>query len=255
MAGGEWKNWGSHPLVVIILVAGTLTGGLMGGFDFAEKHHIFEEKKSSANSDVEPSQRSLPQSPPVVSPPGAEKNPGTADALPSSLVAAEHDPAAGDSRAPDPMVTVRPSDLDPAKSGDDLLPPSSLEETGSKSPAPQSATATTNPTAPPGTRITRACPVVLGGFAIPTPGDWYGGPRFGGFRIRVDPRAGIYYFNPREIDPRSLVAGKTHFQPDVGFQRAARDAWLTLFGSPFQICIDDAGNVFGHFGPFTTPPA
>jgi hypothetical protein len=93
------------------------------------------------------------------------------------------------------------------------------------------------------------CAAVEGAFSMSGAGDWHSDPGFGGFRLMSDPRAGIYFLNPQEIDPRTHAAGRLHLVADPGFQRATRDVWFAIPGSPFYFCVDNVGGPFGHFGP------
>jgi hypothetical protein len=82
------------------------------------------------------------------------------------------------------------------------------------------------------------CPLLIEGFHLPTPETQYG--PFGEGHWLVWHQAGGF----STYDPTGLL---TSF-PDPGFQMV-RDTWQALEGTPFQVCVDAAGFVYGVYAP------
>jgi hypothetical protein len=80
--------------------------------------------------------------------------------------------------------------------------------------------------------------LLIEGFHLPTPETQYG--PFGEGHWLVWHQAGGF----STYDPTGLL---TSF-PDPGFQMV-RDTWQALEGTPFQVCVDAAGFVYGVYAP------
>jgi len=85
-----------------------------------------------------------------------------------------------------------------------------------------------------------ACPTVAGIFWIPYPNIWYG-PFGYGYAIGWYSNGGFGVWNPYMY--------QTVNYPDP-YRQAQRNKWMNLTGSPFNICIDSAGNVYAQYWPY-----
>ena len=83
------------------------------------------------------------------------------------------------------------------------------------------------------------CPVLVDGFTLPSPETQYG-PFGDGYYIVWHQVGGFSTYDP--------FSGLWAEFPDPDGQMA-RDSWQNLAGSPFQICVDTAGSVFGLYAP------
>ncbi len=83
------------------------------------------------------------------------------------------------------------------------------------------------------------CPLLVDGFTLPSAEIQYG-PFGDGYYIVWHQVGGFSTYDP--------FSGLWVPFPDPGWQMA-RDTWQTLAGSPFEVCLDTAGNLFGHFTP------
>ena len=93
----------------------------------------------------------------------------------------------------------------------------------------------------PGTTVPLAigCPVLVDGFTLPSPETQYG-PFGDGYYIVWHQAGGFSTYDP--------ISGLWAEFPDPDGQMA-RDTWQTLAGSPFEVCVDTAGSVFGLYAP------
>jgi hypothetical protein len=82
------------------------------------------------------------------------------------------------------------------------------------------------------------CPLLIEGFHLAAPETQYG--PFGEGHWLVWHQTGGF----STYDPTGLL---TSF-PDPGFQMV-RDTWQALEGTPFQVCVDTAGYVYGIYAP------
>jgi hypothetical protein len=114
-------------------------------------------------------------------------------------------------------------------------------------PAPQvtnqpSAPPLPNPTMfsqPPAPVANYACPTVPGVFWMQYPNTWWG-PFGGGYAIGWYSGGGFGVWNP--------YIYQTVNYPDP-YRQTQRNTWLRLTNSPFNICIDSHGNVYGQYAP------
>lgn len=210
-----------HPILVLCGTLAALTGtiaGLLGILEVAEKRHwITASPLPSAQTIAQIPSSAITQI----------ENPPTQEELPPPSTSSSV-PARFDEETP-------PSQPVSVATRDELLAPSLDDGPHKAASAPS--------------RRPAGCASAHGAFSMARPGDWHSDPTFGGFRIMSDPRAGISVFNPHEIDPRSRAVGKINLLSDVGFQRATRNVWLAIPGSPFYFCVDSVGAAFGHHGP------
>ena len=93
----------------------------------------------------------------------------------------------------------------------------------------------------PGTTVPLAigCPVLVDGFTLPSPETQYG-PFGDGYYIVWHQVGGFSTYDP--------ISGLWAEFPDPDGQMT-RDTWQTLAGSPFEVCVDTAGSVFGLYAP------
>lgn len=83
------------------------------------------------------------------------------------------------------------------------------------------------------------CPAVADGFSMPAPETEYG-PFGEGYYLAWHQPGGFSMYDP--------YSGQWAEFPDPGAQ-TSRDVWQTLGGSPFDVCVDNAGSVFGRYAP------
>jgi hypothetical protein len=85
-----------------------------------------------------------------------------------------------------------------------------------------------------------ACPTVAGIFWLPYPNIWYG-PFGHGYAVGWYSSGGFGVWNPNLY--------QTVNYPDP-YKQAQRNVWMNLTGSPFNVCIDSYGNVYGQYWPY-----
>lgn len=93
---------------------------------------------------------------------------------------------------------------------------------------------------PPAPTQNYACPTVAGIFSIPYPNTWYG-PFGNGYAIGWYSSGGFGVWNP--------YIYQTVNYPDP-YKQARRNTWMNLTGTPFNVCIDSYGNVYGQYWPY-----
>ena len=81
------------------------------------------------------------------------------------------------------------------------------------------------------------CPLLVDGFTLPSPEIEYG-PFGDGYYIAWHEVGGFSTYDP--------FSGLRVPFPDPGWQMA-RDTWHQLGDFPFEVCLDTAGNLFGHY--------
>lgn len=92
---------------------------------------------------------------------------------------------------------------------------------------------------PPAPQQSYACTTVAGMFWIPQANTWYG--PFYGYAIGWYSSGGFGVWNP--------YTSQTVNYPDP-YRQAQRNMWMNLTGSPFNVCIDTHGNVYGQYWPY-----
>jgi hypothetical protein len=141
------------------------------------------------------------------------------------------------------LVTMTGATADPPTGSTSTVSDTTLPDTtGSDTTIPDTTVPdTTIPvTTIPETTIAESfgCPLLIEGFYLPSPDTQYG--PFGDGHWLAWHQAGGF----STIDPSGLSTP----YPDPGFQMI-RDTWQPLVGSPFQVCVDTAGNVYGVYAP------